>query len=123
MLGSIGGTLGMFIGFSFFGALSFLLNQLKTFLGYFENSKKQRIKRLQKGTQKVEHGLTIKCDPNFYDQQSFKRFIKSQCKIVIEEYDLIKRLENSEEKIAELEIIAEKSSRILGMVSSRKQKI
>ena len=43
--------------------------------------------------------------------------------VVIEEYDLIKRLENSEEKIAELEIIAEKSSRILGMVSSRKHKI
>ena len=123
MLGSIGGTLGMFIGFSFFGALSFLLNQIETFLGYFENSKQQRIKRFQKGTHKVEHGLTVKCHPNFYDQQSFKRFIKSQCKIVIEEYDLIKRLENSEEKIAELEIIAEKSSRILGMVSSRKHKI
>ena len=124
MLGSIGGTLGMFIGFSFFGALSFLLNQMKTFLEYFKDIKKPRTKSHQKVTCKVEHGLTVKCDPNFYDQQAYlKRFIKSQCKIVLEEYDLIKRMENSEEKIAELEITAEKSSRILGMVSSRKQKI
>ena len=123
MLGSIGGTLGMFIGFSFFGTLSFLLSQIKTFLVYFQNSRKSSIKRLQKGTPKVEHGLTVKCNSNFHDQQDIlKRFIKNQCKIVLEEYDLLNRMEKSEEKLTELEITAEKSSRILGMVSCRKQK-
>ena len=116
MLGSIGGTLGLFIGFSFSGAISFVLHHIQRIM--------ERVlsKREEKANDHQEQDI-IRVAPKRHSDH-----LESTLDDILKKVDNVEAKINhlntshakTEEKMAELEKQMAKVSKIVGIVKNRK---
>jgi len=111
MLGSIGGTLGLFVGFSFTGSLSFVLDQLQIFLERISSSKK-----IEDVTQENDEQTIIKVVPMTYSNNH-----DSISKIEAKIQELISMNLKYEKRCHEMAQEMTKISKVLGIVQKRKK--
>lgn len=119
MLGSIGGTLGLFVGFSFTGVLSFLFDNLHSFAKrYLTQKSKKPEKHLSLNIVKVK--------PKIYHQEDQMKPVVQGILTKIESIEMeIKDLNLNNSKydalLQEMGEELKKLSKVLGIVKKRKQ--
>ena len=134
VFGSIGGQLGLFLGFSFVGMMSFCLNHLQLWMNHDQNQEsKNSDTHEKKNINKTKDILWHQMSKNSQFQERFskmevnlaelyERVIKLSNDTTLKDSlkSLKTKLDKSEERIKELESMVAKGSKILGVVKSRR---
>ena len=123
MLGSIGGTLGLFIGFSFLGGLFHMFNFMQDILKQFT---KKEVKKGNEGKEIKSIKVIPKINSNSHERRSsFDHEILLKLEQIGTKFDDLKTSNSNEtkrndERFQEMEKKLTKMSKVIGIVEKRK---